>query len=356
MGKVLRYIVFATAVAGLTAGCTSFGPEVVERDNFDYADAMREAWKEQMLFNMVGLRYAEPPQFLRVTSVINQYSLDGRLTAATPPYSGSGPAAPPLSATAGYADRPTITYAPMTGADFTRSVMTPIPPSTIMSMIQAGWPAESVLRLGVRAINGVYAADLLGRPSSRAEYYEMVLLIQKLQTSGNLAFRVRKTASGDVTLLIVRRPATKDLEFTVARLGEILGLDPNVNQYRLVFGHQSRGGDEIAILSKSILEMLLDLSMWIDVPPEHVESGRTTPSPETTLEEDLGFDRMITVHSSSEKPDESYAAVEYHNLWFWIDETDYASKKTLAFMQLLFSLAESGTSPEVPTVTVDAGR
>ncbi|MCG6947312.1 MAG: hypothetical protein LJE93_00125 [Acidobacteria bacterium] len=355
MGTVPRYVALATTIVVLTAGCTSFGPEVVERDNFDYADAMREAWKEQMLFNMVGLRYAEPPQFLRVTSVINQYSIDGRLTAASPPYSGSGPAAPPLSATAGYADRPTITYAPMTGADFTRSVMTPIPPSTVMSMIQAGWRAETVLRLGVRAINGVYAADLVGRPSSRAEYYEMVLLMQKLQTSGNLAFRVRKTASGDVTLLIVRSPATEELELTMARLGEILGLDPKLNEYRLVFGHQSSGGNEVAVLSKSILEMLLDLSMWIDVPPEHVESGRTTPSPETTLEEDLGFERMITVHSSSEKPDEAYTMVEYHNRWFWIDETDFASKKTLAFMQLLFSLAESGASAEVPTVTVDAG-
>ncbi|MEJ2580230.1 MAG: hypothetical protein P8127_01115 [Acidobacteriota bacterium] len=356
MGTVPRYVALATTIVVLTAGCTSVGPEVVQRDNFDYADAMRESWKEQMLFNMVGLRYAEPPQFLRVTSVINQYSIDGRLTAASPPYSGSGPAAPPLSATAGYADRPTITYAPMTGAEFTRSVMTPIPPSTIMFLIQAGWRAETLLRLGVRAINGVYSADLVGRPSSRAEYYEMVLLMQKLQTSGGLAFRVNRKPTGDVALVILRKAATPEMKLTQARLMEILELDPTLSEYRLVFGHQSRGGDEIAVLTRSIIEMLLDLSLWIDVPPEHVDSGRTVSSPGTTLDEDLGFERMITVHSSSEKPDEAYAMVDYHNFWFWIDETDFLSKRTLAFMQLLFSLAESGKGTEVPAVTVGAGR
>jgi hypothetical protein len=63
-------------------GCVSVGPKTIPRDQFDYAEALRDSWKEQMLLNMVGLRYAEAPLFLKVTSVINQYSIDGKITAS----------------------------------------------------------------------------------------------------------------------------------------------------------------------------------------------------------------------------------------------------------------------------------
>jgi len=119
------------AIVLLGVGCSSIGPQTIPRDRFDYVEAIRDSAKEQMLLNMVGLRYAEAPLFLRVTSVISQYSIDGRVSAAAPPYELQAAAAPPLGVSGGYADRPTITYTPMSGAEFTRSVMTPIPPGRL---------------------------------------------------------------------------------------------------------------------------------------------------------------------------------------------------------------------------------
>jgi hypothetical protein len=70
-----------------SVGCrSSIGVKTVPRDQFDYAEALREAWKEQMLLNLVGLRYAEAPMFLRVASVINSYSIEGTVAAASPGY------------------------------------------------------------------------------------------------------------------------------------------------------------------------------------------------------------------------------------------------------------------------------
>jgi hypothetical protein len=55
-GSLFSIVVMATA------GCTSsIGVKTVPRDQFDYAEALRDAWKEQMLLNLVGLRYAEAP-------------------------------------------------------------------------------------------------------------------------------------------------------------------------------------------------------------------------------------------------------------------------------------------------------
>lgn len=38
-------------------------------------------------------------------------------------------------------DRPTITYAPLTGRQFTKGRVTPVPPSSIPFLMQAGHPA-----------------------------------------------------------------------------------------------------------------------------------------------------------------------------------------------------------------------
>lgn len=346
------------AIVLLAVGCSSIGPETIPRDRFDYVEAIRDSGKEQMLLNMVGLRYAEAPLFLRVTSVISQYSIDGRVSAAAPPYELQAAAAPPLGVSGGYADRPTITYTPMSGAEFTRSVMTPIPPRTIMSMIQAGWRADLLLRLAVRSVNGVAAAKVVGSSEDQTEYtkyYEMVSLMQKIQAAGGLSFRVEKRAPDDVAIIIIRSADSQQTQLNRARLGEILGLDPGLSEYRLVFGGQAAGGAEIAMITRSILEMLLELALWIEVPPEHITAGRTRPSHDSEAIEDLGFKPMIHVHSSTEKPGDAFVMVRYDGMWFWIDNDDFKSKRTLAFMQLMFSLAESGGGQSAPVVTVQAG-
>jgi hypothetical protein len=347
--------VSTTAVVLLAVGCASVGPKTIHHDNFNYTEAIRESWKEQMLLNMVGLRYAEAPLFLRVTSVINQYSIDGRVSATTPPYDDAVPSAPPLGVSGGYADRPTITYTPMSGADFTRSVMTPIRPATIMTMIQAGWRADLLLRLAVRSVNGVGSSSALGRSTDPTDYYEMVLLMQQLQTSGGLSFRVEQRPSGEAAVIVIRAPETQQVALWRARLAELLGLELGRSEYRLVFGHHAADGSEIAMLTRSILEMLAELAMWIEVPAEHVEAGRTLSSNDPSDMEDLGFKPMVRVHSSTEKPDSAFVMVRYDGLWYWIDNDNFASKRTLSFMQIMFSLAESGRVQEAPVVTVQAG-
>ena len=120
-----RWIGVFLIVALVAVGCkSSIGAKTGPRDQFDYAEALRDAWKEQMLLNMVGLRYAEAPMFLKVTSVINQYSLEGTVAVATPGYDQQSVVNPPLTVAGRYADRPTITYLPLSGAEFTRSVLT----------------------------------------------------------------------------------------------------------------------------------------------------------------------------------------------------------------------------------------
>ena len=70
------------ALAGLALpACRSVGPPSVLHDRFDYAEAISRSWKENMLLNLVKLRYADAPVFLDVSSVVSQVSVQSQLSA-----------------------------------------------------------------------------------------------------------------------------------------------------------------------------------------------------------------------------------------------------------------------------------
>ena len=159
MRRAARMLV---AGAALLAGCATIGPSTIARDRVDYDLAITTSWKRTMLLNMVKLRYGDTPMFLDVSSIINSYTLDGTVTGGATWPSGGGPTVSTLGGSAHFTDKPTITYNPLLGERFTRSLMTPLQPAVVVSLIQSGWAADSVMRMMVSSANGV------GRSSNQA--------------------------------------------------------------------------------------------------------------------------------------------------------------------------------------------
>ena len=147
----------------MLGACASIGAGSVHRDRLAYSEALANSWKEQLLLNIVRLRYADTPMFLDVSSVISSYQLQGQLsvggtyssglTAGVPDATGTGLA---LGAGAMYTDKPTVSYTPLVGDKFTRSLLRPIPPAALFQLVQAGYPVDVVFQLTTRAINGIY--------------------------------------------------------------------------------------------------------------------------------------------------------------------------------------------------------
>jgi len=98
-------------------GCASIGPAVIPRDRTDYLSSIADSWKEQILLNVVRIRYGDAPSFLDVSSVISNYAVGGQLTAGGAINSNLTSVAPWSTATVGagvaYQDRPTISYTPL---------------------------------------------------------------------------------------------------------------------------------------------------------------------------------------------------------------------------------------------------
>jgi hypothetical protein len=145
-----RLIIIASAamLVALLAGCSGIGPKTIPRDRFNYSAAISDSWQNQMLLNIVKLRYAETPVFVDVTSVISQYAVEGQvnLGATFNNPLGGGSDTQSVGGTGKYTDRPTITYTPLIGEKFAKTLMTPIPPPAVFFIIQAGWPVDFVFR------------------------------------------------------------------------------------------------------------------------------------------------------------------------------------------------------------------
>jgi hypothetical protein len=338
-------------VLGL-AGCASIGPGTVTRDRFDYTTAVAESWKSQMLLNLVKLRYGDTPVFLDVGQIISGYTLEGSLSAAGTITSSHGvvPGVPDSS------DRPTITYAPLVGERFARSMMTPLPPPAILSLIQAGYPVDAVLRLTVHEVNGIrnrYGGDLRARPAD-PEFYTLLRNLRQIQSAGGIGLRLQRTDHNEAILMTFRGKVDADTTEAILAVRHLLGLDPAAQEIRVVYGSVAANDKELAILSRSILEILVDLASFISVPQADVLEHRVGPTQEDEVGSQGPIPPLIRIGNAAEHPGDTFAAVRYRSHWFAIDDRDIPSKRLFTFLMFIFTLVETSGKEGAPIVTIPA--
>jgi hypothetical protein len=328
-------------------------------DRFDYTQTLSDSWKQQMLVNIVKLRYGDTPVFLEVASVINQYAVetqvDLRLTWVDPVVSVGDSQS--TGGSARYTDRPTITYMPLTGERFARSLMKPIPPPAVLSLIQAGYPIDVVLRTCVHSINGIrnrYGGAARARPAD-PQFYPMLQTLRRMQDSGALGLRLQKTNEMEAVMLTFRGRVDPGLEEDVRSVRQALGLDLGAAEFNVVYGSIAGNDREIAILSRSILEILVDLAANIEVPETHVEQRRTSPTMPLENLGDTQIPPLVRILSSATRPDNSFVTVPYRKHWYYIDDRDMRSKSLFTFLMFIFSLTETEGREGAPIVTIPAG-
>jgi hypothetical protein len=343
------------------AGCASIGPATVPRDRSDYVTAVAESWKEQTLLNIVRMRYGDAPSFVDISSVISAYAFQGQVSAGGQVSSDRTSTVPSvlgtLGGTASFSDRPTITYTPLSGDKFARSLLKPIPPNAIFEMIQAGYPADTILQMTVRRINGLSNRTSLGGETRDADpdFYPVLAALRRLQLSGDVALRTEKRGTEEVGIVVLsarrNEQANRDLDFVLKALRVSPSDDGEIN---LTFGALPRTGKEIAMLSRSMLGVLLEVATGIEVPSADVTEGRVGPSARRPDASDPRDRPLIRIYSGSGPPGGAFAAARYHGVWYWMRDDDFASKRVFTFLMMFFSLAETGVAPQAPVLTIPA--
>src|SRR5262249_45304016 len=74
-GRLRAALALLSCCLGLSAGGCAFGPKVLESSHGKYNESVREVEEEQLLCNLVRLRYNETSLALNIASIAAQYEL-----------------------------------------------------------------------------------------------------------------------------------------------------------------------------------------------------------------------------------------------------------------------------------------
>jgi len=170
-----------------------------------------------------------------------------------------------------------------------------------------------------------------------------------------MGLRVEGAKKGE-SLVVFQRRVDDATEADRQLIRQKLGLNPDATEFRLAFGAVAQNDREIAVLTRSMLEIMVELATTgIDVPDAHVTEKRVLPSPQATTEEEARLVPVLRVYSGSTRPTDAYVALSYHGYWFWIDDRDFPSKRMFSLLMVLFTLVETGPKEEAPLVTIPIG-
>ncbi|MDX2447107.1 MAG: hypothetical protein QNK29_07920 [Desulfobacterales bacterium] len=336
------------------AGCTGIGPSTIDRDRFDYVSAISESWKRQTLLNLVKTRYMDIPVFMDITSVINQYSLESEINAG---FTWSDLNTQSLGGSATWADRPTITYNPLMGEKFARSLLMPIPIPAVLLLVQSGYPADAIVRICVQTINGLenIRSSPIAAKKADPEFYELSNLLHDLQKMDGMAIRSQSIDNKRTMVMVFRPPKNEAAAGNLERVIQLLGLDVKSRNFPVVHGGFALNNKEIAILNRSLLQIMVEYAAYIDVPESDIAEGRVYGDRQESTKTKTPFPPLTRVHNGASKPDDTFVAVFYRDHWFWIDDRDIYSKAMFQFLMTLFSFTEWGESDQMaPVITVPA--
>jgi len=347
--------VTALIVCTLVAGCTSHGPAAVQGSRTDYNVVLRKTDDEQMLLNLVRLRYRDRALFLEVSALNTQFTFTGavnsRVDVGDDDVTGIG-------GSVSVEESPTITYTPLQGADFVQRVLSPISMEMLFLLDTSGWSSERLFRMLVDEMNGVENATGANGPTpSQAPEFEdfkrLTQLLRKLELKNLVAGAIYQgTPVIDFEPDALSRPEYQEIT-------QILGLKPDIRIYPVTESVRGGTAESINLRFRSFSGVMYFLSNSVDVPEADVAAGRVTVTRDAAGNE---FDwhrvteNLMRIHSSSTPPENAAVSVRYRNNWFYIDDSDLDSKSTFSLLGAVFSLQAGDAKGIAPVLTIPVGN
>lgn len=408
---------FAGVLACLfLSACTAIGPHSLQQARLEYNEAVKSTTEEQLLLNIVRLRYMDTPSSLSISAIATQFER-AQTFGLTPFFTAAGadinrsftsvlPGAQVLSA-----ERPTFSLTPLDDQEFTRKLFTPLPLDGIIYLAKTTWPISTVFRLYLENLNWVPNAQTASGPTPHAapvysDFRRGIEALQRLQDQGRIVFgadekseavggalpaasirasdvieaaksglEYRPDADGKTWSLMKKTqqpvlrvdPAAIDSP-DMRAVTQIFKLKPGLEKYDITqevlspfpATYPAEGVGSLDVETRSLLQALYFVSHGIDVPPEHLASG----SARQTLDESgkpfdwtkiTGGLFMVRHRAGGERPPAARVAIPYRGYWFYIDEGDNNTKSTFSLLVELSRLELAGKAGPSPVLTLPVG-
>jgi hypothetical protein len=375
-----------------------------------YNEVVRDTNDEQLLMNIVRLRYADSPVFIDLPNITSQFEVAGRGN-----YLGGYGNQTPGRSSLGFGDlsmrdTPTLSYHPREGREIAKSLLTPLS-ADLLIVVNAGANLEQLLLFAMNDINDVSNApgSTLLTPTvadDNSLFVRGIRLLASLRArdATELAFGTNEETDGasdpiptsavegrdllnaarhdyvyrtkgqdHVTVLKrekslyvrIRPPYVNSPEMT--EVARIFRLTPGLSKYRIKSELTEEvspklpsplGSDTIYLNLRSVLQIMTFLSKGVEIPEDHIRSGMA-PLTFNDAGDLYDWTRVtagnFVVHAQKHRPRSAEVAVHYRGFWFYIAANDVKSRAALAILEIVFALQESDGKNVGPLLTLPVG-
>lgn len=342
-------------------GCATVGPKAIKQAQYPYNEAIIQSWNEQLLLNLVRLRYRDNPYFLEVGGLNTSYALGYGLGVDDEFHIHSSiknffQIQPKLN----YEEKPTITYQPLRGESFVKQLLSPIPPQYILVLTHSGWNLERVFNICVEKINDFDNATSATGPTpdcppNYERFDHLTSIMGCMQKAGMITLGPDPREGSDKSVVMKVDCATCHTPL-VEELNQLLGFESCQELIRLSGNLLDTESNTLKIRPRSLLGTLFYLSQGVQVPVEHMERGLVTVTRNadgSLFDWNLVSGKEMKIFSSKKNPAHASTKVFYKGYWFYIDETDLNSKSSFLLLSQLFNMQSGKKSNVSPTLTID---
>lgn len=335
----------------------TLGPGAIVRGRGLYNDVISRTNNEQTLELIVRARYGEPLGLLAVASVT------ASLRTAASAESQIGFGAPgnyegnlvPLALGLTYEDNPTISYTPVQGERYVKSLLAPVEIDTLVMLLGIEHAPAQLISILVKHLNGLQN-PMHGTPEDRRAFRDSIALLGRLQNAGVATWAATGT-SAYVLVLHDYAPRERDSVRALLRswrVPDAATRDGRVIELPLRAGVGAATTPALNVQTRSVYDLIEIAATAVEVPAEHAGRGLADLPPGTTTP----LVGLFTVHSGPRPPaDDVLVATRHRGHWFWIAANDRPSKTLFRLLQSLIGMRlVEGTPQAVPTLTIPVGR
>jgi len=175
-----------------------------------------------------------------------------------------------------------------------------------------------------------------------------------VQAAGAVGMRVEEDkAKGSSGVIFFRREdVTADIVEKAAEIRRLLKMRAEGQKFVLTYSPGRGADNELAVNSRSMLQIMQALASYLDVPEAHLKDHSAVPAFENIAPENR--QGKVRIHSGKEKPANAFAAVRYRDHWFWVDDGDWQTKRAMTAVMFFFTLADTGAPEKLPLITIPA--
>ena len=367
-------LIFGSILLLAITGCSSIGPKSISSDRGAYNMAVQQTNDQELLLNMVRIRYRDTLYFTNVERIAATQELMQSIGGSVggTQTNNAYAVAQPSGITSAFAktltlgsgsfainEKPTVFYAPLEGEKFVRQMMTPMNPDLLLLLVKSGWSLDRVFLVGVQEMNGLKNAPTASgtTPSHEPEFRdfkEAVKLLRVLQRE-QLIDLVKVPGKEIVELRLSDKAHPRE---ETARLRKLLNLAPESNRFKIVAGGEAPDAESIAIATRPMMSALNYLSQGIDAPAADIEAGKVRRTLRANGElfnwQDM-LEDVFHVSSSDKIPENASVMINYRGSHFYIADNDLETKSTFVLLTQLMAL-NSSPSVNAPAMSFSFGK